>query len=72
MAGLILLDVALGAVALYLLKSYLQPRGLPLPPGPKRRLLLGNLLDLPQSHDWLHWATFKKLYGASSHLSLLL
>ncbi len=63
MAGLILLDVALGVIGLYLLRTFIRPCGLPLPPGPKRKPIIGNLLDLPQSFDWLHWATYKDLYG---------
>ena len=37
----------------------------PLPPGPKPRLLVGNLFDMPPlgEKEWLHWAKHKDLYG---------
>ena len=36
---------------------------LPLPPGPRGWPLLGNLFEMPESFEWLHWAKFKGLYG---------
>ena len=67
MSGIIVaVDVVLGAVGLYLVKSifFSSPRQKgELPPGPKAKPLIGNLLDLPQGHEWLHWAKHKDLYG---------
>ena len=34
-----------------------------LPPGPKKLPLLGNLFDLPASHEWLTYAKLCKEYG---------
>ena len=36
---------------------------LPLPPGPKKWPLLGNLFDLPKSQAWLTYAKLGKEYG---------
>jgi hypothetical protein len=36
---------------------------LPLPPGPKPKPLIGNLLDMPPSHMWLKLTEWKKVYG---------
>lgn len=33
------------------------------PPGPKRRFLLGNLLDLPREKEWLQFTEWSKQYG---------
>lgn len=70
------LDILLGAVALYVAKSVLvskQQKKLPLPPGPKKLPLIGNLLDLPKGgRDWEHWTKHKDLYGMTCLLLHLL
>ena len=40
-----------------------NPRALPLPPGPKGRLLLGNIFDLPQVLPWEGYDKLCKEYG---------
>ncbi|KAL1718356.1 cytochrome P450 [Schizophyllum commune] len=45
------------AVVVYLVHR--RPRFLPLPPGPKRLPLVGNLLDIPSTYEWekyMQWA----------------
>ncbi|RAL13463.1 cytochrome P450 [Aspergillus homomorphus CBS 101889] len=44
----------------------------PLPPGPPRKPIIGNLNDLPRpgQKDWLHWLKHKELYGPISSLSV--
>lgn len=69
--GLYFLDFFLVSLALFLGKKWLlaiqSPAAgrLPLPPGPKGRPLIGNLLDVPGDRAWLEWTKHKELYGAS-------
>lgn len=64
-----LFDVVLGCVGLYTLKRLYSSRAstgvLPLPPGPKPKPVIGNLLDMPPAGqpEWMHWAKHKDLYG---------
>lgn len=34
-----------------------------LPPGPKRRLFVGNVLEIPREYPWKKWAEWGKTYG---------
>ena len=43
---------------------------LSLPPGPKKLPLLGNLFDLPTSHEWLTYAKLCKEYSMYGDLEL--
>ena len=59
---LILTDIfAVGVCLAWMLttKTYSKPH----PPGPKGLPLLGNMLDMPTSHEWLKAAEWKKVYG---------
>lgn len=55
--------VPLLAVALLAWKYASAPARLPLPPGPKRRPLIGNLTDLPAESPWLTYHEWAKTYG---------
>ncbi|KAI0335310.1 cytochrome P450 [Cubamyces sp. BRFM 1775] len=50
-------------------KAY--PRCLPLPPGPKRRPIVGNALDIPLSKQWLTFQRWAEEYGDIFSISLL-
>lgn len=57
------------AVSLYIIYSRtqnatrLKARGLIFPAGPKGYPIIGNLFDIPQEHQWLTFASWKKTYG---------
>ena len=42
-------------------------RGLPYPPGPPPRPILGNLLDVPKEAPWVAYADMSKKYGTGKH-----
>ena len=44
-------------------KARANPKGLPLPPGPKGYPLLGNLFDMPVDKAWLVYNDWYKTYG---------
>lgn len=51
--------------ALSLYKRYAKQTGLPLPPGPPKRPVLGNLLDFPSSAEWETFQSWSKEYSKS-------
>jgi hypothetical protein len=42
-----------------------NPKGLPLPPGPKGYPLMGSLFDMPIDKPWLVYDEWCKTYGKS-------
>ena len=55
---------------LYLLsvfRDHKRRRGLPYPPGPPSRPILGNLLDIPKDTPWAAYADISKKYGRREH-----
>jgi hypothetical protein len=46
-------------------KRRLPPR----PPGPWRKPIIGNLMDLPSpdEQDWQHWLKHKELFGENTN-----
>ena len=49
-----------------------NPKGLPLPPGPKGYALIGSLLDMPIDKPWLVYDEWHKTYGKSLIINSLL
>ena len=49
-----------------------NPKGLPLPPGPKGFPVIGNLLDFPSNYQWLVYDEWRKTYGKYSNIDWLL
>ncbi|KDQ07018.1 hypothetical protein BOTBODRAFT_39161 [Botryobasidium botryosum FD-172 SS1] len=60
--------VALSIATFYRRRSYAaNPRRLPLPPGPKPELFIGNVRQMPRKQRWLKFAEWKKTYGDIVH-----
>ena len=54
------------SLSLYLLVVFRDRRrrgGLPYPPGPPARPIIGNLLDVPKNAPWSAYADMSKKYG---------
>jgi len=65
------LDVALGVITLLLLYYFFRrPSVPPLPPGPKKLPLIGNLRDMPREREWLKFAEWGKKYGSIVSVSI--
>ena len=62
--------LALFLVTTILVRTVRSRRGFKLPPGPKPLPLIGNLLDLPKDHDWVHWAKHRDVYGPISSVTV--
>ncbi|RHZ72745.1 hypothetical protein CDV55_102908 [Aspergillus turcosus] len=69
------IQVLLGLIALYLIRRLFLTKSAsgPLPPGPSRKPIVGNLSNLPSSgeQDWKYWLEYKNLYGPISSISVL-
>ena len=59
-----LLVVALASLAFSTLYSRGKQKKLPLPSGPTRLPVIGNLLDMPAGSEWITYKQWGKLYGA--------
>ncbi|THH26899.1 hypothetical protein EUX98_g7292 [Antrodiella citrinella] len=72
--SLTILDILLGAVGVLLLHLIVSRNKtkLPLPPGPKGLPILGNVIDMPTSHEWLKFIDWSKKWGTLLTVSTLL
>jgi len=43
----------------------------PYPPGPKGKLLVGNIADLPKEYPWLTFSKLGKEYGPITYLNMM-
>lgn len=63
--GLNSLHVAVVSLGVLVLSAMLfrRRRRLPYPPGPKGFPLIGNILEMPSSHEWIKFADWGEQYG---------
>ncbi|KAK6987836.1 cytochrome P450 [Favolaschia claudopus] len=65
-------DAVFGVVALALwYHLYTRQGSPPLPPGPKRWPVIGNLLDMPRSHAWKTFSAWAEVYGGIVGVKLI-
>ena len=60
------IDFLAFSLFLYLLvafRDHRRRRGLPYPPGPPTRPMIGHLLDVPKEAPWIAYADMSKRYG---------
>ncbi|KAJ7627084.1 cytochrome P450 [Roridomyces roridus] len=73
MASTYATSCALVVLALFLVLQWrrMKPNRLPLPPGPRKFPLVGNLFDLPSNYQWKTYATWSRQYNSDIiHLNL--
>ncbi|KAL4249483.1 cytochrome P450 family protein [Abortiporus biennis] len=67
------LDLILAISVIYLLLRLVARKrhALPLPPGPEGYPIIGNVLEMPHSHEWFTFARWSEKYGDIFSLNLL-
>ncbi|KAF7369676.1 O-methylsterigmatocystin oxidoreductase [Mycena venus] len=65
------LQVLASTAALCIGISYYLSQRSAKPPGPRGWPIIGNLFGVPTEFEWLHWSTYKELYGAVSYTTVL-
>ncbi|KAK0437376.1 cytochrome P450 [Armillaria borealis] len=63
--------LALGIFTWVLISLIRRTTSGPLPPGPQRMPVIGNLLDMPKEREWVTWAEWGKRYGGISSAAVL-
>ncbi|KAG7089567.1 hypothetical protein E1B28_011237 [Marasmius oreades] len=61
--------VTLAIIIIFVLDSHRRKRHYP--PGPKPRLFVGNLFDIPTIEPWKVYNDWRKFYGALIHLEII-
>lgn len=70
---LLIIDVSLVVCALIVLRLLFYVKRMPpLPPGPKRYPLVGNVLDMPTEREWLTFAKWGDMWGITFFPSFLI
>lgn len=64
LSGIVVAILALFVAVRWWWQNGNNPKGLPFPPGPQPRLLVGNLRDLPKGgNEWIEYENLSKKYG---------
>jgi cytochrome P450 len=74
MANLLVLQTIVALLMGFLIyRLYFRQAGPSLPPGPKRLLIVGNLMDLPPEGEpeFKHWLKHKETYGPISSVTVM-
>ncbi|KAF8889423.1 cytochrome P450 [Gymnopilus junonius] len=67
----LLVNMAIFVFGIFVLGAFLaRMYTLPLPPGPSKIPIIGNLLDMPSSYDWLTFAEWGKKWGGIVSISI--
>ena len=61
---------SIGVILLYICSKTLKRSSLPVPPGPKKLPLLGNILDLPRNLQWLKFIEWGRQFSRFSVVHL--
>ncbi|EMD33482.1 hypothetical protein CERSUDRAFT_118062 [Gelatoporia subvermispora B] len=69
--GTVLVASALLLVLRFVFRKQSPLSRLPLPPGPSPLPVVGNIKDVPTSHEWITYAEWAKTYGDVMHISVL-
>ncbi|KAK7692059.1 hypothetical protein QCA50_005464 [Cerrena zonata] len=68
----LMLNSALIVLGLYILRRYsIRKNRFPVPPGPRGLPFVGNVLDMPTSHEWLAITEWTKRWGDIIHVNVL-
>lgn len=57
------LAISLFLYLLVIISDHRRRGGIPYPPGPPSRPIIGNLLDVPKNAPWIAYSDMSKKYG---------
>ena len=63
------LAISLFIYLLFVFRDRRRRGGLPYPPGPPPRPIIGNILDIPQDTPWITYVDMSKKYGTHNIIS---
>ncbi|GJE86537.1 cytochrome P450 [Phanerochaete sordida] len=72
-SALTAVDIVVALLGVYLVRAIIARRSsrLPHPPGPKGLPIIGNVADMPKSHEWHKFSEWGEKYGDIIYLNLL-